>query len=278
MTIDIDPVIGRLGAFEFRWYGLLMMVAVVVGVFIFSKQLERRGIPPSHAWGIAVIAVPCGVVGARLVHVLENLGYYWNNPGDIFGAQLVGLAIYGVLIGGLAGLLVYCRWKRLSLLKALDSTALAFPTAQIIGKFANIINGDTWGNPTSLPWGFRYVHPDAFIPDELLGVATHPNPVYEQVWLLVVIAILLYAIPRLKVDGMAILLYLSLYSAGRFFLSYFRVNKILFLGLREAQVIALVVIVLAIPAALYLRRRAAGRSREEEQAERHDRHPSDEAE
>lgn len=259
MTIDVDPVIVRSGIFEFRWYGLIMMLAVAVGVLVFSKQLGKRCVSPTHAWGIAVIAVPCGAIGARLVHVLENLGYYWHNPGEIFGPQMVGLAIYGVVAGGLAGLVIYCRWKKLPLLKVLDSTALAFPAAQIVGKFANIINGDTWGNPTSLPWGFRYVHPDAFIPDGLLGVPTHPNPVYEQLWLLVVIGILLFAIPRIKVDGMAILLYLSLYSAGRFFLSYFRVNKILFLGLREAQVIALVVIVLAIPAVLYLRRRAIRR-------------------
>ena len=256
MTIDIDPVIGKLGSLEFRWYGIIMMVAIVFGLYVDSRQLKRRGIAPDHAWGLAIIAVPCGVIGARLFHVFENMGYYWEHPGEIFGTRLVGLAIYGVVIGGLAGLLIYCRWKKLPVLKVLDSTALAFPVAQIVGKFANIINGDTWGNPTSLPWGFTYIHPDAFIPDELLGVATHPNPVYEQLWLLVIVGILLYAIPRLKVDGTALLLYLGLYSVGRFFLSYFRVNKILFLGLREAQVVALVVIVLAIPAAVYLVRRA----------------------
>jgi len=256
MTIDIDPVIGKLGPLEFRWYGFIMMLAVAVGVVIFSRQLKRRGISVRHAWGIAVIAVPCGVIGARLFHVFENMGYYWEHPGEIFGTQLVGLAIYGVVTGGLIGLLIYCWWKKLPALKVLDSTAIAFPVAQIIGKFANIINGDTWGNPTSLPWGFTYTNPRAFIPDELLGVATHPNPVYEQLWLLAIVGILLYAIPRLKIDGTAILLYLSLYSVGRFFLSYFRVNKIVFLGLREAQIVALVVIVLAIPAAFYLMRRA----------------------
>jgi len=256
MTIDIDPVIGKLGPLEFRWYGVIMMVAVAVGVVIFSRQLKQRGIDVNHAWGIAVIAVPCGVIGARLFHVFENMGYYWEHPGEIFGTQLVGLAIYGVVTGGLVGLLIYCWWKKLLVVKVLDSTAIAFPVAQVIGKFANIINGDTWGNPTTLPWGFTYTNPSAFIPDRLLGVATHPNPVYEQLWLLVIVGVLLYVMPRLKVDGMAIVLYLGLYSAGRFFLSYFRVNKIIFLGLREAQIVAVVVIVLAIPAAFLLVRRA----------------------
>ncbi len=256
MTIDVNPVIGKIGSLEWRWYGLIMAVAVIVGVVIFSRQLKRRGISSEHALGIAAIAVPCGVIGARMFHVFENFGYYWHHPGEIFGLNLVGLAIYGVLTGGILGLIVYCRWKKLPVLRVLDSTALAFPMAQVIGKCANIINGDTWGNPTTLPWGFKYVNPNSLIPHDLLGVATHPNPVYEQLWLLVVIGILLYALPRLKIDGMGILLYLSLYSVGRFFLSYFRVNKEIILGLREAQIIALVIIVLAIPAAVYLLRRS----------------------
>jgi phosphatidylglycerol:prolipoprotein diacylglycerol transferase len=252
MTIDIDPVIGSVGPFVFRWYGLIMAIAVAVGVVIFSRGLARRGIGTQHAWGIALIAVPCGVIGARLVHVFENLGYFWENPGEIFGPELVGLAIYGVVGGGLVGLVIYCLWKKLPLLKVLDSTALAFPVAQIIGKTANIINGDTWGDPTNLPWGITYVNPASFIPDRLLGVATHPNPIYEQIWLLIVVGILLVAIPRIKIDGMAFLLYIGLYSLGRFFLSFLRVNKVIVIGLKEAQVIALVTIAIVIPLAYYL--------------------------
>jgi len=251
VTIDINPIIGTLGPLEYRWYGLIMVVAVVVGTVIFSWQLGRHGISRQHALGIAVIAVPCGVIGARVVHIFDHLGYYWQNPGEIVGLQLVGLAIYGVVLGGLAGLIVYCRWKRLPVLRVMDCTALAFPVGQIIGKFANIINGDTWGYPTDLPWGFVYVNPASFIPDDLLGVPTHPTPVYEQIWLLVIVGILLYAVPRLKTDGLAILLYFWLYSLGRFFISFYRVNDPVFWGLREAQVIALVVVVLA-PALAYI--------------------------
>lgn len=260
MTIDIDPIIGRIGGLQFGWYGLIMALAVIAGTILFSRELRRRGIEPSHALGIAVIAVPCGVIGARVVHIFDHLGYYLENPGEIIGTRLVGLAIYGVVLGGLAGLVVYCRWKKLPILRVIDCTALAFPVGQIIGKFANIINGDTWGYPTDLPWGFKYVNPASFIPDDLLGVPTHPNPVYEQLWLLVIVGVLLWAIPRVKVDGLAILLYFWLYSAGRFFLSYFRVNDELIWGLREAQVIALAGIVVAPTLAYFLVRRSRRRS------------------
>lgn len=255
MTIDIDPVIGRIGGLQFGWYGLLMALSVIAGTLIFSRELGRRGIAPSTALGIAVVAVPCGVIGARIVHIFDHLSYYIQNPGEIFGLRMVGLAIYGVVLGGLLGLIVYCRIKKLPVLRIIDSTALAFPAAQILGKFANIINGDTWGYPTDLPWGFTYVNEASFIPRDLLGVATHPTPVYEQIWLVIVVAIMLFAIPRLlkmRVDGLAILLYFWLYSLGRFFISFYRVNDPMFWGLREAQVIALVMLILAPILAYYL--------------------------
>lgn len=251
MTINIDPIIGSVGPFVFHWYGVIMGVAVVVGLWIFAGQLGKRGVSSQHALGIAVIAVPCGIIGARLFSVLDNFGYFWQNPGKIFGLGLVGLAIYGVLAGGIFGLVVYCLWKKLPLLRVLDSTALAFPVAQIIGRCANIINGDTWGPPTKLPWGFTYTNPHAFLPAGLLGVPTHPTPVYEQLWLLVMVAALILLIPRMKTDGMAFFAYVGLYSLGRFFISFYRENNILLLGMREAQLLALAGIVLA-PTAIYI--------------------------
>jgi phosphatidylglycerol:prolipoprotein diacylglycerol transferase len=107
-----------------------------------------------------------------------------------------------------------------------------------------------------LPFGLVYTNPHAFLPANLLGVPTQPTPIYEQLWLIVVIIAVWRIQPRLKTDGLAFLLYLGLYAFGRFFLSYLRVNNILFLGLREAQLIALVVFIAVFPVGYWLRRRA----------------------
>ena len=255
ITINIDPVIAHLGPFTTRWYPLIMALGVIVGSFIFAGQLRRKGIEPGHVVPALLVVVPSAVVGARLFSVLDNFGFYSHHLLTIVKPPFIGLAIYGVLTGGLTALAIYCRVKKLPVLRVLDCLALAIPVGQIIGRCANIINGDTWGSPTRLPWGFVYTNPHALIPANLLGVPTHPAPVYEQLWLVVMVAILWYATPRLKTDGMALLLYLGLYSFGRFFISFYRVNNILLLGLREAQIVALVVLVMVGPAALLLRRR-----------------------
>ncbi len=257
MTIDIDPVIGSLGALQFRWYGLIMAVALLVGIWVMSRQLKLRGMDPQHAIGMAVFGVPLGILGARLVHVLDHFGYYMDNPGKIIGVRLVGLAIYGVVGGGLLGLILYCRWRKLNIWRAVDATALAFPVGQIIGKCANIINGDTWGYATDLPWGITYTNPNSFIESSLLGVPTHPTPIYEQLWLLVVVVVLLFTMKRLmRVDGLSILAYAWLYSLGRFVISFYRTNDPMLWGLNEAQVIAAVVLLVAPVLAYWLIRRA----------------------
>ena len=256
ITINIDPIIGHIGPFALRWYPLIMALGVIVGSFVFAGQLRRKGIESGHVIAMLVVVVPSAIVGARLFSVLDNWDYYSNHLLTIVKPPYIGLAIYGVLTGGILALVIYCRVKKLPVLRVLDCLALAIPVGQIIGRCANIINGDTWGSPTHLPWGFVYTNPNALLPANLLGVPTHPTPVYEQLWLVIMLAILWYAVPRLKTDGMAILLYLGLYSFGRFFISFYRVNNILLLGLREAQLIALVVLVAVGPAALMLRHRA----------------------
>jgi phosphatidylglycerol:prolipoprotein diacylglycerol transferase len=260
ITINIDPIIGHLGPFALRWYPLIMVLGVIVGAFIFAGQLRRKGIESGHVTAMLVVVVPSAIVGARLFSVLDDFGYYSHHLVDIVKPPYVGLAIYGVLTGGLLALTIYCRVKKLPVLRVLDCLALAIPVGQIIGRFANIINGDTWGSPTRLPWGFVYSNPHALLPADLLGVPTHPTPVYEQLWLLVMVAVLWKAVPRLKTDGMPILLYLGLYSFGRFFISFYRVNNIIVLGLREAQIVALVALVLVGPAAWLLQRQAQQRA------------------
>lgn len=256
LQIGIDPIIFHLGPLQVRWYGVLIMTGVVVGAYMTSREARHRGFDPDYVWEALLLVVPLGIVGARLFHVLDNFSFYWRNPSQLVGIQLIGLAIYGAVAGGIVGVVIYARLRKLPVLRFLDCAALGLPIAQFVGRFANIINGDTWGSSTTMPWGFIYTSPNALLPQSLLGVPTHPTPVYEQLWLLIALAIMLVVRRRLKADGSAIMLYVVLYSIGRFFISIFRENKILFLGMREAQLLALAAIVILVPIIVVRERRA----------------------
>lgn len=257
MTIGIDPIIFTLGPFEIRWYGVFITTAIVVGFAILARDAKHRGFNPQDVWMAMIWTVIGGLVGARLVHILDNLSYYVQNPGELLGFQVIGLAIYGALAGGVTAFVLYMRHKKLPALRILDCGAVAMPIAQVVGKFANLINGDTWGSPTGLPWGIIYTNPNTMLPDDLLGVPTHPAPIYEQLWLLFTAAVVWKVRPRLKGDGQAFILYVIMYSIGRFFISFLRINNPIFLGLKQAQLIALGAIVVLVPVFMWLGTRAA---------------------
>lgn len=255
MTINIDPIIFRLGPFEIRWYGVFITTAIVVGFAITARDAKRRGFNPQEVWMSMIWTVIGGLIGARLVHILDNLSYYIQNPRQLIGFQVIGLAIYGALAGGAGAFVLYMRHRKLPALKLLDCGAVAMPIAQVVGKFANLINGDTWGSPTGLPWGIVYTNPNTMLPDDLLGVPTHPAPIYEQLWLLLTAVVVWRVRPRLRGDGQAIILYIISYSIGRFFISFLRVNNPIFLGLKQAQLLALGVVIVLGPIFVWLGRR-----------------------
>jgi len=253
IVIDIDPVILRVGSFEVGWHGLLVAIAAVVGILLAVHEGRRRGIPPGTIYSGAFWVIIGGLIGARLFHVLDDFGYYTANPAEIFG--LDGLAIWGGLTGGGAAALVYAKVKRIPLGLAADALVPAVLAGQIIGRIGCVINGDAYGGATGLPWGFTYVHPDASVPAGLLGVPTHPYPVYEMLWDLAALVLLLRLRRHFQTDGMLFLAYLSIYSVGRIVLTFVRQENVLIWGLQQAQVLGIAGLIVAAVVAVYLTRR-----------------------
>lgn len=254
IVINIDPVIAELGGFELRWYSVFITLAIGVALFIAVREGKRKGIPPGVIYSGASWIIAGGLVGARLFHVLDNLGYYVNNPAQIIHFQ--GLAIWGGLVGGGVAAFIYARVKRIPISRAADVAVIALLAAQIIGRLGCIINGDAYGGITALPWGFIYTNPNSMIPDSLAGLPTHPYPLYEILWNSIVLLLLLRLRHHFKTDGMLFLTYISLYAIGRFVLSFVRQENTVLWNLQQAQVIAIGIAISAVIMVIYLVRKS----------------------
>lgn len=251
INIGMDPNIATIGGFVLSWHGLMTALAVVIAVYFAARLANSHGLTADNVYSVAFWAVPGGIVGARLFPVLENLPFYTANPAKIFAVWEGGVSLYGALIGGTVVGIIAARLQHLSVPRLLDVSAPAMLLAQVIGRIGCTINGDAWGTPTSLPWGFVYTHPNAAT-TTILFEARHPAPVYEIFWDLFVLGVVWVYRNKPRPHGAIFLLYFSLYSVGRFAISWVRGEGAILGPLHQSHVISLISLAICVPLLLYI--------------------------
>jgi len=253
-TISIDPIIFNIGHFALRWYSLILMVAIVVGVWLVAREAGRKGFKKDDIYDAAVWIIIGGLIGARLFHVLDHWSdEYAANPIRALYIWEGGLAIWGAVAGGLAVAAVVSRRRGWRFPRLLDAGAPGLVLAQAIGRIACVITGDAMGKPTTGPFGFAYTSPNAMVPQ--LGVYYTPMPVYELVINLGIFALLWQLRKRNWPDGRLFLVYLTLYSVERFFLAFTSSYNILAFGLTQSQIVALFALVVSLSLLAFLPRK-----------------------
>lgn len=139
----------------------MLATGVLACLIVAYFEVKRRGEPLHHLLNMALIVIPLGVIGARLYNVIDQWDYYSQNPSAIFG--LAGLGIYGAVIGGAIGVIIYTKWRKISTLRWLDIIAPGLILAQAIGRWGNFFNQELYGYPTNLPWAI-YIDPAHRLP------------------------------------------------------------------------------------------------------------------
>ncbi|MFR3072495.1 MAG: prolipoprotein diacylglyceryl transferase [Paeniclostridium sp.] len=237
----MDRVAFTIFGIDVMWYGILMATGMILGTLIAIKEAKRVGIKEDYILDLAIIAIPAGLLCARLYYVLFNWGYYSNNPSQILNFRGGGMAIHGALIGGVLAGYIFSRYKKLDFFKLADTVMLGMPLAQSIGRWGNFINQEAHGGPTNLPWGIM-----------VNGVKVHPTFLYESIWDFGIFVFLWIFRKKKSYEGKVIVLYAILYSLGRFFIEGLRTDSLMIGPFRMAQVISLVGIIGGIVVHMYL--------------------------
>ncbi len=266
------------GPIALRAYAICIIVGIVVAVWIGNKRFVARGGRPGRVTDIAVFAVPFGIIGGRLYHVITDNQLYFGegrNPWNAFAIWNGGLGIWGAIALGAVGAWIGCRHYKVPLASFADSVAPGIAVAQAIGRLGNYFNQELFGAPTTLPWGLDvFVRTPGGVPGvipadgncefptdyvkaapEVLCGTYQPTFLYELLWCLGVAALVIWADKRFRLGGgRAFALYVAAYTLGRVWIEMLRIDPANhFFGLR-INVFTSIVVFLGAVLFLYLRR------------------------
>lgn len=254
----IDPVAISIGPIKIYWYGIIIALAMLIGISLATKEAKKLGLEEDTMVDMALWAIPIGFIGARLYYVLFKWDYYIQNPSEIIAIWNGGIAIYGGLIAG--GLAVYwfARRKKMTLTLLLDILAPSVLLAQSIGRWGNFINQEAHGGAVSRQFLETLYLPEFIIEQmNINGTYYHPTFLYESLWSLLgfILLIILRNQKGLLRRGEVALSYVIWYSFGRFFIEGMRTDS-LWIGdiMRVSQMLSLVLFISAIILLVYRRR------------------------
>lgn len=232
-----------IGGFEIAFYGIIIGIGMLAGLYMAQKDARRRGQDPELYLDFALYAIIFSIIGARLYYVIFDWELYRDNPIEIFNLRGGGLAIYGGIIGAVLTLIVFTKVRKVSFFSMADTGCIGLITGQIIGRWGNFFNCEAFGGYTDSLLAMRLkmslVNP-SMISQELLDhrivengveyIQVHPTFLYESVWNLGVLAFLLWYRKRKKFDGEILWMYLLGYGLGRAWLEGLRTDQLLFFG------------------------------------------------
>ena|SRR5690625_519733 len=253
----IDPIAFEIGPLSVAWYGLIIVVAMILAIYLTIKEGEKRGISEDFIVDTAFWVLPLGILGARLYYVLFKLDYYLANPFQIFAIWEGGLAIYGGIIVGFLTFYYQSKKENIPILLFVDIVAPYLLLAQAIGRWGNFINQEAHGGEVSRQFLENLMLPEFIIEGmQINGAYYHPTFLYESLWSLLGVVLLLVLRNRdqLLLRGETTANYLIWYGFGRFFIEGLRTDSLYLGPLRISQIVSVGIVLIGIGIILYQRR------------------------
>ena len=235
------PVFGR----PIYLYGILIALGFLTAILFCGRHAPRFGLDPDNFYDVIIRLIPLSILGARLYYVLFRLDYYLQYPREIFAVWEGGLAIYGGIIAGILTVFCYCRRKKLSFPAMLDLMVPGLQIGQIIGRWGNFFNREAFGAETDVFCRMGLTAPDG------TTIYVHPTFLYESLWNLAGLILILRFSRHRRYNGQMVLLYFLWYGIGRFWIEGLRTDSLM-LGSTGIRVSQLLSAVLAVAAAAIL--------------------------
>jgi len=258
----VDPIVFHHGPVTLHWYGVMIALAFLAGLWTATLRARRENIPAERIADVVLWLMVGSIIGARVVYVTT----YWHEEFagqpimEIFAVWHGGLVYYGGLIGGILGGLVYILWKKMPVWKTADVLAPSIALGSFFGRMGCLLNGCCYGRPTDLPWAITFTNPLA---QELSGtplnVPLHPTQIYDGLLNLGLYVFLAWLFRRKKFDGQVFATYLICYAILRSVVEHFRgdYSELHYhLGLTPAQWISVPIFITGLALAAILSRRA----------------------
>lgn len=250
----MNPVAFNIGNFEIRWYGILIVLGIFVGMFIAYYNSKKLNLDFEKIIDGFLVAFPCAIVGARAYYVFFEFDNFKNNIWSVFNLRTGGLAIHGGLIGALIGTIIYCKFKKIEMMKYLDVVAPSLILAQAIGRWGNFMNGEAHGDVVSYEFISKFPE---FIQKGMYLDGHYYNPtfLYESMWNLIIFLILMIILHKKKSNenGVVIASYAVLYSVGRLFIESLRTDSLMIGNIRIAQFMSILGVIIGITYIIYVK-------------------------
>lgn len=253
---SLNRVFIEIGPLSIYWYGLIIATGAFLGLYLATKESDRLGLKKDLMVDLVVFAIPISILFARIYYVIFEWDQYAGGPWwKVFAVWEGGIAIHGALIGAVLTAIVYAKVKKVPFWQLADVAAPSLILGQAIGRWGNFMNQEAHGGAMSQA---AYENFHQYLPDFIMnqmcidGTMYYPTFLYESVWNILVLVLLLYIRRKNPIRGMVFLTYIATYSVGRFFIEGMRTDSLYVVGqLRAAQLLSIVLIIGAISMMIY---------------------------